>query len=187
MALEFEGKELDSPLVVHKPSDASYQETANSVDVDFTHTDSGEVATLERHRYRKVKKPKKWPYVVVAVVIAVAILLSVLYFTGVFKPKNDEGENVSNTQVVEENRYENIITVKGTYLFFEGEEINGAQELESNIKYLEDSDKFIVQNENADEVFLKQEILPLLDNYGIKYQVKTVVSSGLHSQFETNE
>lgn len=49
-------KKLDSPLVVHKITDASYQETANEVDVDFTHNESEAAATLERHRYRKVKK-----------------------------------------------------------------------------------------------------------------------------------
>lgn len=190
MSDELEEKKLDSPLIVHKVTDASYQEMASEVSVDFTHTDSESTATLERHRYRKVKKAKKWPYVLIAIVVAVVILITTLYFSGVIKPANkDKDKDNTNTGYVSttENRFSGIITIKNSHVFFEGKEIEGAAELASEVKYLESGTKFIVQDEKADETLLNQEILPTLDSYGIQYEVKYVVSSGLTSKYETTE
>ena len=51
---------LDSPLVVQKEGDASYQECASDFDMNATHTDEdSDVPTLQRHRFRKEKKSKK--------------------------------------------------------------------------------------------------------------------------------
>ncbi len=188
MSEELEEMKLDSPLIVHKVTDASYQEMASEVSVDFTHTDSESTATLERHRYRKVKKAKKWPYVLIAVIVAAVIVITALYFSGVIKPasKNEDNTNTGYVSTTE-NRFAGIITVKNTYVFFEGKEIEGAAELASEIKYLESGTKFVVQDEKADETLLNQEIIPTLDSYGIQYEVKYVVSSGLTSKYETTE
>lgn len=187
MSDEFEEERLDSPLIVHKITDASYRETASVVDVDATHGDSDGSATLERHRFKRVKKKKKWPYVLVAVVAAVAVFCG-LYFGGVFKQPEPVKETAATrpTYLTEpENKFKGYITVKGAYVFFEGEEVDGLNGLSREIKYLPEGSSFIVQDENADDTFLGQEILPLLDEYGIKYEVKFIVSSGLKSKYET--
>lgn len=188
MTDEFDEKKLDSPLVVHKITDASYQETANEVDVDFTHNESEAAATLERHRYRKVKKAKKWPYVVVAIVVAVVIVIAALYFSGVIKPANRENSTTDNTTGYvqeEENKYKGIITVKNSYIFFEGEEVDGINGLNKELQYIDDGASFILQNDHANEAFFSEEVIPLLDSLGVKYEAKTVVSSGLTSIYET--
>lgn len=190
MSENFEDKKLDSPLIVHKVTDASYQEMASEVSVDFTHIDNEDTATLERHRYRKVKKPKKWPYVLIAIIVAVIVVITTLYFSGVIKlPSSGKQEKESQTGYVEttENRFKGIITVKNSYIFFEGRELEGVSDLLNEIKYLEPGTKFVVQDEKADETLLNQEILPTLDSYSIKYDVKYVVSSGLQSKYETTE
>ena len=74
MSEELEQK-LDSPLVVHKPNDASFQDSTNEVDVNITHIEE-DSATLERHRFKKVKKKKKFPYGVIIVVIIVAVVVT---------------------------------------------------------------------------------------------------------------
>ncbi len=187
MSDELEEERLDSPLIVHKITDASYRETASVVEVDTTHGESDSSATLERHRFKRVKKKKKWPYAVVAVVAVVAVFCG-LYFGGVFKQPEpvEETSATRPTYLTEpENKFEGYITVKGTYIFFEGEEVDGLNGLSREIKYLPEGSSFIVQNENADDTFLGQEILPLLEEYGIKYEVKFIVSSGLMSKYET--
>ena len=83
------------------------------------------------------------------------------------------------------NRFEGIITVKGTSIFFEGEEVDGIEGLTREIKYLDPGTEFIVQDEDADPTFLGEEVLPLLNEYGIKYEERFVISSGLMSKYET--
>lgn len=179
-------EKLDSPLVVHKVTDASYMEMENSVDVSQTHIEE-ETATLERHRFKKEKKNTKWPVIITFVVVIVAVACYV-YFSGaldkVFNP-----EETTATQATEStsssNRFEGIITVKGTYIFFEGEEVDGIEGLTREIKYLDPGTEFIVQDEDADPTFLGEEVLPLLNEYGIKYEERFVISSGLMSKYET--
>ena len=84
-----------------------------------------------------------------------------------------------------ENPYEGIITVKGTYIFFEGEEVDGIEGLESEVRYLDSGASFVIQDEDADSTFLYEEVLPLLQQYGIQTEVRYVVSSGLTSRYET--
>ena len=74
MSDEFEEEKLDSPLVVHKVTDASYYEAANSMDVDITHVEESKSTTLERHRFRRVKKRRKSPYVILVIVIIIAVV-----------------------------------------------------------------------------------------------------------------
>lgn len=187
MSEEFDEKKLDSPLVVHKVTDASYQDSLNSDDINFAHKESDDIATLERHRYRKVKKVKKWPYVLIACCVAIVIIVT-LYFSGVFHANNNDDTSSGNTNNYvqnEVNEYEGIITVKNTYVFFEGEEVDGVNGLVQKIKYIDEGTNFVVQNEKADSMFFNDEILPALDSYGIKYEVQTVVSSGLTSKYES--
>lgn len=181
-------EKLDSPLVVHKETDASYEENNTELDVNITHIDEDTV-TLERHRFKKVKKKSKAPYVFCAVLIIIAVFAG-LYFCGVIPKFFDKVETTvpvskSSESTTEENRFKGIITVKGTYLFFEGKEINGTEELISEIKYANENTSFIIQDENADSTFLNDEILPILTSYNIQYEVKFIVSSGLMSVNET--
>lgn len=181
-------EKLDSPLVVHKETDASYEENNTELNVNITHIDE-DTATLERHRFRKVKKKSKAPYAVCAILIIIAVLAG-LYFGGVIPNFFDNNETTSpvienSESTTEANRFEGIITVKGTYLFFEGKEINGTEELISEIKYADENTSFIIQDENADSTFLNDEILPVLTSYNIQYEVKYIVSSGLMSAKET--
>lgn len=179
---------LDNPLVVHKPDDASYQEKAESGGMQTTHIDEdSDAPTLERHRFKKVKKKKKWPYVVLALVLVCAAVLAVLLGNGTIhfgeKETTAKPKKSYTTQV--ENPFENTITVKGTYLFYEGEELEGIGDLEREIKYLDAGTKFIVQDEKADSNFLNFEVLALLSQYEFEYEVTYVVSSGLTSKYET--
>lgn len=187
MSAEFEEEKLDSPLIVHKVTDASYQKTANEVEVDLTHIDDNR-STLVRHRFRRERKKKKWPYVLIAVFLIVIAVICGLYYGGIFKTsgnmENEESETSGSYYTTEENKYKGIITVKGSYVFFEGREMDGTEELIKEIKYLDPGTKFIVQDENADDSFLGEEILPVLSEYGIEYEVKFVISSGLQSKYE---
>ncbi|MCH5317273.1 MAG: hypothetical protein J1E05_04795 [Eubacterium sp.] len=185
MSAEFEEEKLDSPLVVHKVTDASYVDTAVKVDVEYTHNEDG-VATLERHRFKRVKKKKKWPYFLMLAVVIVAVVCA-FYLSRT----KDPVENKTTAPTAEndvtlnfEDRFKNVITVKGTYIFFEGEEVDGLNGLEKEIKYLDKGTFLTVQDESADIMFLDDEILPLLDSYGIKYDTKYIISSGLKSQYE---
>ena len=71
-------EKLDSPLVVHKETDASYEENNTELDVNITHIDEDTV-TLERHRFKKVKKKSKAPYVFFEVFIIIYVF-SCIYF-----------------------------------------------------------------------------------------------------------
>lgn len=188
MSEEFEEEKLDSPLVVHKATDASYYETANNLDVDITHVEESKAtATLERHRFRRIKKRRKSPYVILIIVVIVAVVCG-LYFGGVFsgdEEKTTESTTKGSYVTDVENRYKGTITVKGAYVFFEGEEVDGLNGLTREIKYLDAGTKFIVYDEDADPTFLSEEILPLLKSYNIDYETKYTLSSGLVSKYET--
>lgn len=185
MSEEFE--KLDSPLVVHKETDASYLETAN-IDIVSTAKKIEENKTsLVRHRFKKNKKKSKLPYFLLLIVVIASVLCG-LYFGGVIGNKEENTtEKPTNKTYAEipENRYEGIITIKGTYIFFEGEELNDTAELERKLKYLDTNTTFVIQDEDADSVLLSQEIIPLLDKYGVKHEEpKFIISSGLKSKYE---
>lgn len=187
MSEEFEVEKLDSPLIVHKATDASYSAAANAVEVEATHTDD-KSANLVRHRFRRVKRRSKAPYFIIAAVVIVAVFCG-LYFGGVIGNREEPTEpDTSSSGYLESttNRFSGIITIKGSYVFFEGEEVNGIEGLERRVKYLDAGTEFVVQDEDADPDFLNDEILPILSNYGIKYEVSMVISSGLKSQYEAD-
>lgn len=185
MSEEFE--KLDSPLVVHKETDASYLETANMDVMSVVTHSEGNTPNLVRHRFKKVKKKSKAPWIILTVVIIVGLLCG-LYFSGVIGNRNERTTETTTKKAyveIPENRFEGIITVKGTYIFFEGEELDGTAELERRIKYLDDNTEFVIQDEEANAVLLSQEIIPLLDQYKIKHgEPLFIISSGLHSKYE---
>lgn len=188
MANEYHDEHLDSPLVVHKVTDASYHETENNVDVNVTHIEE-ETATLERHRFKKEKKSSKWPIILTFLVVVIAVFCY-LYFSGSLAgiglgTAQTTTELETQAYTLPENPYEGIITVKGTYIFFEGEEVDGIEGLESEVRYLDSGASFVIQDEDADSTFLYEEVLPLLQQYGIQTEVRYVVSSGLTSRYET--
>ncbi|MDD6728683.1 MAG: hypothetical protein PUE08_05630 [Eubacteriales bacterium] len=179
---------LDSPLVVHKADDASYQETAAEGGMQTTHIDDdSDVPTLERHRFKKVKKKKKWPYVLLALIVVAAVVIAVLIGNGTisFGEKKTTTKAKVTYATTAENPFKDTITVKGTYLFFEGNELDDIGELERKVKYLDAGTKFVIQDENADSNFLNFEVLSLLSNYGMEYEITHIVSSGLTSKYET--
>ncbi|MCD7722819.1 MAG: hypothetical protein LUH82_02550 [Clostridiales bacterium] len=184
--LDENNNRLDSPLVVHKATDASYADTAGTVDIESTHIDDEDKPTLERHRYKKVKKKSRAPYILIAVILIAALFVG-LYYGGVFtsnEEKTTEAVSKSSYTTTEENKFEGIITVKGTYVFFEGEEVDGIKGLERCIKYLDAGTHFTVQDEKADSSFLNNDIVSLLQQYDIDYDIEYIVSSGLTSQYE---
>lgn len=130
MANDYNNEHLDSPLVVHKVTDASYHETENIVDVDATHVEE-DTATLERHRFRKEKKSGKWPIIITFIVVVVAVFCY-LYFSGSLAGIGLGTAPTTTEPATEEytlpaNPYDGIITVKGTYIFFEGTEVDGIE------------------------------------------------------------
>ena len=83
MADEIKEEKLDSPLVVHKKGDASYQEEGNEVSMQNTHVDEdSDAPTLERHRFKKEKKKKKWPYMLAVIVVAAVVVIALLVNNG---------------------------------------------------------------------------------------------------------
>lgn len=185
---EIKEEKLDSPLVVHKKDDASYQETAREFDMNSTHADdeSGDVPTLERHRFRKEKKSHKGVWFLLALIAVAVAVVCALFYSGKLSFKEEEtSTKVERTYVTqEENKFEGIIVVKGTYIFFEGEEVDGISGLERQIKYLDKGTKFTIQDENADSNFLNLDVLSLLSKYEINYEITHIVSSGLKSKYE---
>lgn len=180
-------EKLDNPLVVHKESDASYQEMASEVSMSNTHTDEDvDAPTLERHRFKKEKKRKKWPWVLIILVAAAIVVFVVLHNKGYFDkaPQTTESTTRKSYTTQEENKFEGIITVKGTYIFFEGEEVDGIRGLERKVKYLDAGTSFVVQDEKADSSFLNDDVIPILEKYDIKYTTKYIVSSGLIAKNE---
>ena len=169
MADEIKEEKLDNPLVVHKKGDASYQEEGNEVSMQNTHVDEdSDAPTLERHRFKKEKKKKKWPYVLAVIVVAAVVVIALLVNNGTINLSKKETTSASTksytTDVV--NPFKDTITVKGTYIFYEGTELDDIGSLEREIKY-QDADKtFTVQDEHADS------------------NVTHIQSSGLISKYE---
>lgn len=191
MEEEIREEVLDNPLVVHKKSDASYIENLSDSAMNLTHTDddSDEIPTLERHRFKKKKKNKKWQWVVIALIAVAVAVCCALYYSGVLGGNREETTQTTRKYYVTQKSedFKGIITVKGTYIFFEGEEIDGIEGLDRAVKYLDSGQKFIVQDEKADEDFLNFQILSTLSKYNIDYEITHIVSSGLISKYETTE
>lgn len=183
----------DAPLVVHKKSDASYGENTNQYEMNETHTGE-ERPTLKRHRFRKENKKSKAPMVMlVLLVIAVAVFAG-LYFTGNITFGERETTTVpttvpTTTDIVAS--YEGTIVVKDTYIFVNGEEVNGIEGLQKELKYEDASPtafEIIVEDENTD--FFNMEVLALLEDMGFfdkTTQVTHLDKTGLIAAEETTK
>lgn len=184
---EIKEERLDSPLVVHKKDDASYQEESNEVSMQNTHIDEdSDAPTLERHRFKKEKKKKKWPYVLIVILVAAVVVVAVLANNGTIKlPQSKTTTTTEKSYTTEAaNPFKDTITIKGTYIFYEGTELDDIGSLEREIKYQDENKTFTVQDEHADSNFLNKEVLPLLTEYKMQYNVTHIQSSGLISKYE---
>ncbi|MCM1285228.1 MAG: hypothetical protein NC213_06770 [Acetobacter sp.] len=190
MSEEYIEEILDSPLVVHKESDASYQDITSDMEMNSTHGDENEdLPTLERHRFKKKKKSKKgiW-FVVIVIAIFVGVACAV-HYSGVLNQQKASTEPTAKKSYTTqaENKFKGVIVVKGSYIFFEGTEIDGINGLEKEIKYLDKNTKFTIWDEDADTNLLNDQngVLSTLSRYDIQYEITHKVSSGLKSKYET--
>jgi len=184
---------LDNPLVVHKKGDASYEESAQPLEMNDTHIDEGETS-LQRHRFRKEKRGYGGLIAVLIIIVIIAGAFSALYFTGNIRFTNQTTTTAKQTTTTEpvttlEEAYEGTIVVKGTYIFVDGVEVSGIQGLQKALKYEEKSTTaYTIIDENANSEFLNFDILPLLSEIGF-YGEDTVIthkaSTGLIAEAET--
>lgn len=186
-------EELESPLIVHKVTDASYQETASDISMDETHiTDEG--PTLERHRFRKEKKKggKTWKFLLVLIVIVAAVFAG-LYYGGVIGSEKPEtttkpAESTTETTTSIEQAYEGKIVLKGTYIFIDGVEVNGIEGLQNALKYEDPSPTaYEIIKEDANSDFLNNEVIPVMMKMGFYSEdtvISTIVNTGLVAEAE---
>lgn len=178
--------ELDSPLVVHKESDASYNGCPNFDLMNKTAIDENDTApSIERHRFKKKKKnPNKNKIItIVLLVVLVAVCVGVtVHFV------NDSKSNENKNSVTAEETtkslsevFKNTITVQGTTIYYEAEVIDNVVELESNIKFLPKDTQIIIQNEHADSDFFEsvKEVV-LQCEFEKEPKVEFIQSSGLN-------
>lgn len=187
---------LDNPLVVHKKSDASYKDGTAIIEMNETH-DEEDGPTLQRHRFRKdpnKKKKKKGLLVIPFLLVIVAAVFCALYFTGniQFGPqettkKTTEKTTEATTSLQE--AYKGTIVIKNTFIFVNGEEVDGIEGLESALKYEDPSEtayKIILEKPNGD--FLNRNVLEILSRlkfYGKSTIVEHVSKTGLEAAAET--
>lgn len=178
--------ELDSPLVVHKESDASYNGCPNFDLMNKTAIDENDTApSIERHRFKKKKKnPNKNKIItIVLLVVLVAVCVGV---TVHFVNNSKSNENKNSVTAEETTKslsevFKNTITVQGTTIYYEAEVIDNVVELESNIKFLPKDTQIIIQNEHADSDFFEsvKEVV-LQCEFEKEPKVEFIQSSGLN-------
>ncbi|MBQ9228664.1 MAG: hypothetical protein IJ168_07490 [Eubacterium sp.] len=185
----------DSPLVVHKKDDASYEDDGAAFDMEMTHNEETK-PTLERHRYKKDPSEKhNGLKVLLALLVIAACVFAALYFTGRL-PFQKETTTVAEETVAEETtsleeKYQGTIVVKDTYVFVDGSEVNGIEGLQSALKYKDaGTSAYMIINEHADADFLNYNVYPLLTDLGF-FGDDTVVEvrekTGLMAQAELDE
>ena len=185
----------DNPLVVHKKSDASYEEDTSAFEMEQTHNEESK-PTLERHRFKKEpgEKHNGWKFLVAFIVI-LAALFAALYFTGNL-PFQQEEETVVEETTEEattsiEEKYQGTIVVKDTYIFVDGYEVNGIEGLQSALKYKDASTTaYTILTEHADASFLNDNVYPILTDmgfFGDDTLVEVREKTGLMAQAEIAE
>ena len=184
MSDEIREEQLDAPLVVHKKSDASYQDGGINVDMNETHIEEEKKPTLERHRFKKDpnKKSNKAP-VVILIIVIIAVVFCALYFTGNISFGNKSAtktttETTTATTSLEE-AYAGTIVIKGTYIFVDAQEVDGIEGLQEALKYTDKSTTaYKIIDESADSNFLNNDVLPLLMNMGFYDKNTEIVHQG---------
>jgi hypothetical protein len=178
MAKNEEG--LDSPLVVHKKSDASYQADASAIDMNETHAEESG-PTLRRHRFKKENNKKSKGLIWVAVIVILAGVFAGLYYTGNISFTNNasvKSTNKSTTKVTTsiQEKYADTIVVKGSYIFVNGTEVDGIEGMMDALKYIDASPTaFTIIDEHANSTILNDNVLPILQDLGF-YDESTVIT-----------
>lgn len=190
--MEDNKEKLDSPLVVHKKTDASYDESVSDYTMEETHIEE-EQPTLERHRFKKDnKKGSKKPLVVAIIILVLVVVFGALYLTGniSFKKTSDYKKPVTTTQTTTslQEAYKNTIVVKGTYIFVDGVEVDGIEGLQDALKYEDQSTtRYTIIDEDADSIFLNDNVLPILQSmkfYDKNTKITHKESTGLMAKEE---
>ena len=172
---------IESPLVVHKESDSSYQKTTDDYTMNETHLDD-DAPTLERHRFKKEqKKNNKTPFIIALIIIVAASVFCALFLTGVIGENSVDNTTTKTTTTQEktttlQEAYKDTIVVKKTYIFVDGEEVDGIDGLQSALKYeTPDTARYTIIDEDADPSFLNDNVLPILVQMKF-YDEKTVIT-----------
>lgn len=170
---------LDAPLVVHKKSDASYQDGVTNVDMNETHI-TNDKPTLERHRFKKDPNQKSnKPILIVIFVIVLAVAFGVLYLTGNISFDNKKETTVKQTTTETttsiEEAYAGTIVVKGMYIFVDGVEVDGIEGMQDALRYTDKSTTaYQIIDEDANSDLLNNGVLPTLMEIGF-YDEKTEI------------
>lgn len=192
--MEDNKEKLDSPLVVHKKTDASYAESVSDYTMEETHIEE-EQPTLERHRFKKDNKNgSKKPLVVAIIILVLVVVFGALYLSGniSFKKTSDYKKPVTTTTTQTttslQEAYKNTIVVKGTYIFVDGVEVDGIEGLQDALKYEDQSTtRYTIIDEDADSIFLNDNVLPILQSmkfYDKNTKITHKESTGLMSKEE---
>ncbi len=187
---------LDSPLVVHKKGDASYEENTSAFEMNETHTEE-ERPTLARHRFKKEKKSKKGLLVFVFIIFLLAGVFAGLYYTGNIRFNKEEATSAPEASVTTttetttslEMNYKGKIVVKDVYIFVDGVEVDGIEGLQRELKYVKASPTaYEIIDEHANADFLNGEVLKELEKMGF-FTKDTVIThiqkTGLVADAET--
>jgi hypothetical protein len=188
---------LESPLIVHKKSDASYEENASYLEMNETHTDE-QRPTLTRHRFKKdPKKKHKGFKIFIVVIVILAGVFAGLYYTGniTFTGRETTKKttvSTSETTTSLEQAYEGKIVIKNTYIFVDGVEVDGINGLQNALKYQDPSPtayEIVIEGsaDDFDDSFYNYEIYPVLQDLGFiddTTVVTHVVSTGLMASDE---
>lgn len=174
---------LDAPLVVHKKSDASYQDGVTNVDMNETHI-TNDKPTLERHRFKKDPNQKSnKPILIVIFVIVLAVAFGVLYLTGNISFDNKKETTVKKTTTETttsiEEAYAGTIVVKGMYIFVDGVEVDGIEGMQDALRYTDKSTTaYQIIDEDANSDLLNNGVLPTLMEIGFYDENTEIIHKG---------
>ncbi|WP_178667750.1 hypothetical protein [uncultured Eubacterium sp.] len=174
---------LDAPLVVHKKSDASYQDGVTNVDMNETHI-TNDKPTLERHRFKKDPNQKSnKPILIVVIIIVLAVAFGVLYLTGNISFDNKKETTVKQTTTETttsiQEAYAGTIVVKGMYIFVDGVEVNGIEGMQDALRYTDKSTTaYQIIDEDANSDLLNNGVLPTLMEIGFYDENTEIIHKG---------
>lgn len=174
---------LDAPLVVHKKSDASYQDGVTNVDMNETHITNNK-PTLERHRFKKdPNKKSNKPIIIVIFIIVFAVAFGVLYLTGNISFGNEKEttakQTTTETTTSIQEAYAGTIVVKGMYIFVDGVEVNGIEGMQDALRYVDKSTTaYQIIDEDANSDLLNNGVLTTLMELGFYDENTEIIHRG---------